>query len=181
MKLIDRGGFFVAENATVLGDVRLGPNASVWYGAVVRGDMAPIAIGEFTNLQDNCVLHCDPGMDLNFGRYVTVGHLAMIHGRKIGDRCLIGIGAIVLANAEIGEGSLIAAGALVRESQIVPARSIVVGVPGKIVGRTTDAQLEEFEERAKRYAQTARRHAEGRIEPRWMTEYGDQSNRSAAT
>lgn len=156
---------------TVLGDVRLGPGVSIWYGAVVRGDMAPITLGEATNIQDNCVLHCDPGMPLEIGRFVTVGHLAMIHGRRIGDRCLIGIGSMILANAEIGDGSLIAAGALVRESQIIPPRSIVVGVPGRIIGQTTDRQVEEFEERAKRYLLTAKRHAEGRVRPEDMTEY----------
>lgn len=165
MKLVDRGGFYIAENATVVGEVWLAPGASVWYGAVVRGDMASITIGECSNIQDLCVLHCDPGMDLVIGKYVTVGHQAMIHGCSIGDRCLIGIQSILLAGAEVGEGSLIAAGALVRESQTIPPRSIVVGVPGKIIGRTTDAQLAEFEERAKRYREVAERHVRGEVRP----------------
>ena len=163
MKLIDRGGYYVAENATVVGEVWLAPGASIWYGAVVRGDMASITIGECSNIQDLCVLHCDPGMDLGVGKYVTVGHQAMIHGCSVGDRCLIGIQSIILAGAEVGEGSLIAAGALVRESQTIPPRSIVVGVPGKIIGRTSDAQLAEFEERAKRYREVAERHVRGEV------------------
>ena len=171
MKLIDRGGFYVAENAVVTGEVRLSRGASVWYGAVVRGDMASITIGETTNIQDLCVLHCDPGLDLTIGREVTVGHMAMIHARSVGDHCLIGINSILLGGAEIGEGCLIAAGALVREHEIIPPRSIVVGVPGKIIGKTTDAQVESFVERARRYEETARRHVEGRADPKFMTEY----------
>lgn len=163
MKLVDRGGFYVAENATIVGEVWLAPGSSVWYGAVVRGDMASITIGECSNIQDLCVLHCDPGMDLVVGKYVTVGHQAMIHGCSVGDRCLIGIQSIILAGAKVGEGSLVAAGALVRESQIVPPRSIVVGVPGKIIGQTTDAQLAEFEERAKRYREVSERHVRGDV------------------
>jgi carbonic anhydrase/acetyltransferase-like protein (isoleucine patch superfamily) len=171
MRLVDRGGFYVAENAVVLGDVRMATGVSIWYGAVIRGDMAPIAIGARTNIQDGCVLHCDPGEDLAIGADCTVGHQAMIHARKVGERCLIGIGAILLAGAEIGDGCLVAAGALVREGRKIPARSIVVGVPGRVIGQTTDAQWEEFAERAKRYLQTALRHVEGRTTPDSMAEY----------
>lgn len=160
MKLVDRGGFYVAENAVVLGDVKLARGVSIWYGAVVRGDMASITIGEMTNIQDNSVLHCDPGLDLVIGRDVTVGHMAMIHAKSVGDRCLIGINSVLLGGAEIGEGCLIAACALVREGQKIPPRSIVVGVPGKVIGRTTDAQMAEFVERAKRYHETALRHVD---------------------
>jgi len=165
MKLVDRGGFLVAENATVVGDVRCAKGVSIWYNAVVRGDMAPISIGEYTNIQDLCVLHCDPGEDLTVGALVTVGHMAMIHARRVGDRCLIGINSILLGGAEIGDGCLIAAGALVRERQKIPARSIVVGVPGKVIGQITDAQWREFEDRAMRYHATARRHVDGKVSP----------------
>jgi len=171
MKLIDRGGFYVAENAVIVGDVRVAKGASVWYQAVVRGDMAPITVGETTNIQDGCVLHCDPGQDLVIGALVTVGHLAMIHAQRVGDRCLIGIGSILLGGAEIGDGCLIAAGALVREGQKIPARSIVVGVPGKVIGQITDAQWKEAEDRAHRYLSTARRHVDGQTDPRHMAEY----------
>src|SRR5262245_19785721 len=136
MNLRDRGGFYVADNAAVLGRVTLGNGSSVWYGAVLRGDLASIPVGECSNIQDGCVLHCDPGKDLVIGKHVTVGHLAMIHAKSVGDRCLIGIHSTLLSGAVIGEGSIIAAGAVVREDQVVPPRSIVVGVPGKIIGQT---------------------------------------------
>ena len=171
MKLVDRGGYYVAENAVVLGDVRIAKGVSIWYGAVVRGDMASITIGEDSNIQDNGVLHCDPGFDLSIGRDVTVGHMAMIHAKSVGDRCLIGINAVLLGGAEIGEGSLIAACALIREGQKIPPRSIVVGVPGKVIGQTTDAQMVEFVERARRYKVTALRHVDGKIDPQFMKEY----------
>lgn len=171
MRLTDRGGFFIAENATIVGDVRLAKGVSIWYNAVLRGDMAPITIGELSNIQDGCVLHCDPGFDLVIGSHVTVGHMAMIHARRVGDRCLIGINSILLGGAEIGDGCLIAAGALVKEGQTIPPRSIVVGVPGKVIGQITDAQWGAAEERAKRYLATARRHVDGKADPRFMSEY----------
>ncbi|MFN3484674.1 MAG: gamma carbonic anhydrase family protein [Planctomycetota bacterium] len=170
MKMLDRGGWFVAENAAVLGRVEAARGVSIWYGAVVRGDLAPITIGEYTNIQDGCVLHCDPGKDLVLGRFVTVGHLAMVHARTIGDRCLIGIHATILSGARIGEGSIIAAGALVREEQEIPPRSIVVGVPGKIIGQVTDEQVREAEARARRYHALARRHVEGKADPRFLAD-----------
>lgn len=163
MRLIDRGGYFVAENAVVLGDVTLAKGASVWYGAVVRGDLAPISIGERTNVQDLCVLHCDPGLDLAIGAEVTIGHHAMVHGRRIGDRALVGINAVILGGAEIGDGSIVGAGAVVRENQIVPPRSLVVGVPARVIGRADDAAWEEALQRAERYLEAALRHARGEI------------------
>ena len=154
---------FIAPTASVLGDVRFGKEVNVWFGAVLRGDMAPIIIGDTTNIQDLCVLHCDEGKDLIIGTNVTVGHRALIHCRRVGDTCLIGMGAILLAGAEVGEGCLIGAGAVVRENTKVPARSIVVGVPGRIIGETTDAQLADFTERARRYHRVALRHARGEV------------------
>jgi len=172
VRLIDRGGYFVAENAAVTGRVSIARGVSIWYGASVRGDLAPITIGECSNIQDGCVLHCDPGKDLAIGRHVTVGHLAMIHAKEIGDRCLIGIHSTILSGAVVGEGCLIAAGALVREDQVIPPRSIVVGLPGRVIGKVTQEQWEEAEARALRYLGTARRHAEGRADPSQMSEYG---------
>jgi carbonic anhydrase/acetyltransferase-like protein (isoleucine patch superfamily) len=157
----ERGGAYVASTASLTGDVRLAPGANIWFGAVLRGDMAPIVIGESTNVQDLCVLHCDPDKDLVVGPNVTVGHGAILHCRRIGAACLIGMGSILLADAEIGEESLIGAGALVREGQKIPPRSIVVGVPGKVIGRTSDAQVADFVDRARRYLEWARRHAAG--------------------
>jgi carbonic anhydrase/acetyltransferase-like protein (isoleucine patch superfamily) len=172
VKLLDQGGRFVAENAAVTGRVTLAAGVSIWYAASVRGDLAPIRIGECTNIQDGSVLHCDPGKDLVVGSHVTVGHLAMIHAKEVGDRCLIGIHSTILSGAVIGEGSIIAAGALVRENQVIPPRSIVLGLPGKVVGQVTDAQWEEAKARALRYLGTARRHAEGKADPSQMAEYG---------
>lgn len=163
MKLIDKGGWYAAENATVVGDVRVGEGVSIWFGAVVRGDMAPIRIGKYTNIQDLCVLHCDPGEDLEIGDYVTVGHQALIHGRKIASRCLIGMQSVILAGAEIGEGSIIGAGAVVREGQKIPPHSIVVGVPGKVIGQTKESELQALEVRAQKYHETALRHVRGEI------------------
>ncbi len=174
MKLVDKGGFFVADNATVVGDVRLGPNVSVWYGAVLRGDMAPITVGEFTNVQDLCVFHCDPGEDLVVGKYVTVGHAAVVHARSVGDFSLIGINSILLGGAEIGGSCLIAAGALVREGQKIPPGSIVVGVPGKVIGKVPADFVEKAKERAVRYHATATRHVEGKVDPKFMKEYGSR-------
>lgn len=171
MKLVDAGGYFVAENAVVCGLVSIARGASVWYGAVVRGDMASITIGDFSNIQDGAVLHCDPGKDLVVGKHVTVGHLAMIHAKSVGDGCLIGIHATLLSGAVVGEGCLIAAGALVKEDQVVPPRSIVVGVPGKVIGQTDDAFLKQSVDRALRYHATARRHADGKVDPRHMPDY----------
>lgn len=171
MKLLDLGGWFVAGNAVVCGRVSLARGSSVWYGAVVRGDMASITVGEYTNLQDGVVLHCDPGKDLEIGKHVTVGHLAMIHAKSVGDGCLIGIHATLLSGAVVGEGCLIAANALVREDQVIPPRSIVVGVPGKVIGRTDDDFLQQSIDRAMRYHATARRHAEGKVDPRFMADF----------
>jgi carbonic anhydrase/acetyltransferase-like protein (isoleucine patch superfamily) len=161
--MIDRGGWYAAENATILGKVSVGPGASIWYGAVARGDLASITIGERTNIQDGCVLHCDPGKDLVIGREVTVGHLAMVHAKEVGDRALIGIHAVLLSGSVVGEGSIIAACALVREDQVIPPRSIVVGVPGKVVGQVSDVQWAEAQARALRYYALAQRHASGAV------------------
>jgi carbonic anhydrase/acetyltransferase-like protein (isoleucine patch superfamily) len=171
MKLVETGGVFVAGNAVVCGQVSLARGVSVWYGTVVRGDMASITVGEFTNLQDGAVLHCDPGKDLVVGKHVTVGHLAMIHAKSVGDGCLIGIHSTLLSGAVVGEACLIAAGALVREDQVIPPRSIVVGVPGKVIGQTDDAFLRQSVDRAMRYHATARRHAEGKIDPKFMPDF----------
>ena len=168
MKLIDKGGYYIAETAVVVGRVTLAEGANVWYNAVIRGDMAAITIGKFTNIQDLCVLHCDPGEPLDIGDYVTVGHQALVHCAKIGDRCLIGMQSALLAGAEVGEGSIIGAGALIREKQIIPPFSVAVGVPAKVIGTTSKDSRKEFEERAVRYHQCALRHVSGNVDPESM-------------
>ncbi len=121
----------VAENATLIGDVRIAPRASIWYGAVLRADCESITVGEGSNVQDNCVLHCDPGFPIRIGKHVTVGHGAILHGCEIGEGCMIGMGAVLLNGCKIGAGSIIGAGALVAEGVEVPAGSLMVGVPAR--------------------------------------------------
>lgn len=124
---------WIADNAIVVGDVRLERDASIWFGAVLRGDNEPIVIGEGSNVQDGSVLHADPGYPLILGRDVTVGHMAMLHGCTVGDGSLIGIGAVVLNGAKIGKGCLIGAKALITENKEIPDYSVVMGAPGKVV------------------------------------------------
>lgn len=131
---------WVHPAATVLGDVTLGDDVSVWPAAVIRGDRDAIRIGAETNVQDGAVLHCDPGLPLEIGARVTVGHRAVLHGCTIEDGALIGIGAIVLNGARVGAGSLIAAGAVVAEGQEIPPDSLVVGVPAKVLRPLNEEQ-----------------------------------------
>jgi len=151
---------FVAPTAVVVGDVALGEDASVWYGSVLRGDVGPIRVGARTNIQDQCVLHATGGRTgLTVGVEVTAGHRAILHGARIGDRCLIGMGAIVLDDCEIGEESLVAAGCVVLEGTIVPPRSFVAGVPGVVRGAIPPAIHARLRESARHYVELAREHA----------------------
>jgi carbonic anhydrase/acetyltransferase-like protein (isoleucine patch superfamily) len=149
---------FVADDATIVGDVRLGAEASIWYGVVVRADVAPISIGPRTNVQDRCVVHPEHDEDIAIGAEVTIGHGALIHGRTIGDHCLIGMGAILLPGSHVGPGSLVAAGALIPPRMEVPARSLVMGSPGRIVRRVTDQELEHIADTVRRYLSLTREH-----------------------
>ena len=124
---------FVAENATIIGDVTLGENCSVWFGAVIRGDYNSIAIGEGSNVQDNAVLHCSEGSSISIGKNVTIGHGAIVHGATVGDNVLVGMGSIVLDGAQVGESSIIGAGCVCKENMVVEKGSVVVGIPGKAV------------------------------------------------
>jgi carbonic anhydrase/acetyltransferase-like protein (isoleucine patch superfamily) len=128
---------FVAPGAVVVGEVTLGARSSVWFGAVLRGDMDAILLGEESNIQDNSVVHVDTDVPVTIGRRVVIGHRAVIHGATVEDDCLIGMGSILLNRCRIGAGSLVAAGALVAEDKIIPPGSLVVGVPGKVVGQVT--------------------------------------------
>ncbi len=145
------GGGYVAKGATVLADVTLGEDASIWFGCVVRGDDAPIRIGARTNIQDGTVIHPDPGVPYDIGANITVGHRCMLHGATIGDGCLIGMGAILLAGSVIGEECLIAAGTVVKENMVVPPRSLVVGLPGRIVRSLTDEEVEGIRDSVQGY------------------------------
>ena len=127
------GEYWIAPTAVVIGHVILKKNASIWFGAVLRGDNEPITIGENSNIQDNSVLHTDPGRPLTIGDNVTVGHMVMMHGCTVGDNSLIGIGAILLNGAKIGKNCLIGAGALITEGKEIPDFSMVVGAPGRVV------------------------------------------------
>ena len=137
--------WWIAPTAAVMGDVTLGSDVGIWWHVVIRGDNDPITIGDRTNIQDGSVLHSDPGYPLDIGANVTVGHMAMLHGCKIGRGSLIGIGAVVLNGAEIGEECLIGAKALIPEGKKIPPRSLVMGMPGKIVGEVTDSHIERME------------------------------------
>ena len=157
------GRFWVADNATVLGNVTLGEDASVWFNVVIRGDNEPIRIGARSNLQDGCVLHSDPGFPLTIGDDCTIGHMVMLHGCTIGAGSLIGIGAIVLNGANIGEGSLIGAGALIAEGKEIPPGSVVFGSPGKIVRQLTEDDKVRMRRGAAHYVANAQRFAKGLV------------------
>ncbi|MCY4323940.1 MAG: gamma carbonic anhydrase family protein [Gammaproteobacteria bacterium] len=154
-------GCFVAPNATLIGKVRLARDASVWFGAVLRGDTEPIDLGEGSNVQDQAVLHTDPGFPLAIGKGVTIGHLAMLHGCTIEDSALVGIGAVVLNGARIGEESLVGAGALVTEGKVIPPRSLVVGSPARVIRTLSDAQVAGLKMNAAHYVENGKRYLNG--------------------
>jgi carbonic anhydrase/acetyltransferase-like protein (isoleucine patch superfamily) len=154
-------GVFIAPTATVVGKVRIAPGSSVWFGAVVRGDEAPVQIGRNTSVQDNAVIHVSEGVQAKIGDQVTIGHGAIVHGAQIEDTVLIGIGAIVLDSAHVGSGCIIAAGAVVTEGAEIPARSLVLGVPGKVARSVTSQQLQYIEANAKSYAMLAQSYLKG--------------------
>jgi carbonic anhydrase/acetyltransferase-like protein (isoleucine patch superfamily) len=147
---------FIAAGAVVLGDVTLGPRASVWFNTVVRGDSAPVVIGEDTNLQDNTVVHEDEGLPALVGARVTVGHRSIIHGCVIEDDCLIGMGSVILSGARIGRGSLIGAASLVREGQEIAPGSLVVGSPARVLGPVNDGHRASIRNGWSHYAELAR-------------------------
>ena len=153
---------FVADNATLAGDVTLAEESSVWYGAVLRADTGRITVGAGSNVQDNAVLHTGPGLDVTVGRGTSVGHGAVVHGCTVGDGCLIGMHATILNGAVIGDGCLIAAGALVPENMRVPAGSLVIGVPGKVVRPVSAAQAAAIKANEEEYLELARTHAEAK-------------------
>lgn len=148
---------FVADDATIVGHVELGRDASVWFGTVVRGDNELIAIGEASNLQDGCIVHTDAGIELRVGARVTVGHGAVLHGCTIEDECLVGIRSVLLNGSRIRRGSIVGACALVTEGKEFPERSLIIGSPARAVRTVTDEELEAIRRSAVHYVQNAQK------------------------
>ncbi len=156
----DDGDFFVAPGAHVIGNVRIGTGSSVWFGSTIRGDNELIKLGQSVNIQENCVLHTDPGFPMTLGDFVTVGHKAMLHGCTVGQGSLIGMGATVLNGAEIGAGTLIGANTLITEGKTIPPGVLVVGSPGKIIRHLSEDEIEGLAKTAQKYHQNQQRFRE---------------------
>ena len=152
-------GAWAAPSADLIGDVRLGPRASVWFGAVIRADNTPIIVGEDSNIQDGSVCHSDAGYPLTIGARVTVGHQAILHGCTIADDCLVGMGARILNGATIASECIVGAGALVTEGKSFPPGSLIVGAPARVVRQLTDAERQLLRASAAHYAEKAARYA----------------------
>lgn len=158
---LPEGFYWIAPSAQVMGNVIISQNVGIWFGSVLRGDNEPISIGADTNIQENCVMHTDPGFPLVIGEGCTIGHKAMLHGCTIGNNSLIGMGATVLNGAVIGNNCLIGAGALVPEGKTIPDNSLVVGMPGKVIRQLDDEAVNGLKNSAKHYVENARRFAAG--------------------
>ena len=154
------GENWVASNATIIGDVTLEKNSSIWFNAVLRGDIENIHISEGSNIQDGSVLHTDKGCPLKVGKNVTVGHLVMLHGCTIGDNSLIGIGAVILNNAKIGKNCIIGAKALITENKEIPDNSLVVGSPGKVIREVTEEEKKSVLENTKHYQDNWKKYSQ---------------------
>ena len=142
---------FVAPNSTVIGDVVIGANSTIWYNAVLRGDIASIVVGDNTNIQEGCILHCKKGADVKIGSHVTIGHGAILHSCHIGNNTLIGMGAIVLDDSEIGNNCLIAAGSVVTSRTKMPAGSLIAGSPAEIKRVLTEQEILDIKSNANEY------------------------------
>jgi len=159
-QLIRVAHHFQATNATICGDVTLGDDVSIWFGATIRGDVAPIHIGRRTNIQELACLHCDDGVTLDIGEEVTIGHGAVVHCASVGDGTLIGMKAVVLNDCKIGKNCLIAAGAVVSPGTVVPDGMVVMGVPGKVCRQVREKELEYIRNNMAHYVELAHDHAE---------------------
>lgn len=154
---------FIAPGAVVVGDVTIGAESSVWYNSVVRGDMAPVSIGEQTNIQDLALLHVDVDLPCTVGSRVGVGHRAILHGCTVEDDCLIGMGAVILNGARVGAGSVVGAGALLPEYMDVPPGSVVLGLPGRVVRDVDESLKGRIADTVRHYLDLARLHKSGEV------------------
>jgi len=159
--------YYLAPGAIVTGDVLLSPGVNIWFGSVIRGDLARITLGPRVNLQDGCIVHTDHDQPQEIEEGVVVGHRAVLHGRRIGRDSLIGMGAVLLSGCEIGEECLIAAGTLVTENRRIPPRSVVMGVPGKVIREITAEELARTHAICASYLELAQRYARGGYPPPW--------------
>ncbi len=160
-KLPPKGESFIAPSASVIGKVELGRKVSIWFGAVLRGDYEFIRIGDGSNIQDNSVVHTDWGFPTTVGRNVVVGHKVILHGCTIGDDVLVGMGATIMNGVEVGDECIIGAGAVIPEGKVIPPRSIVMGVPGKVVKEVSDEQVEKIRRNAEDYQKAIGRYLRG--------------------
>lgn len=158
------GFYWVAPTAVLIGKIELQENANVWFGSVLRGDNEQITVGENSNIQENCVLHTDPGFPLTIAAGCTIGHKAMLHGCTIGENSLIGMGATILNGAKIGKNCLIGANALVSEGKEIPDNSMVIGMPGKVVRELDDGAISGLKASAMHYVANAKRFSSGLTE-----------------
>lgn len=149
---------FVAETADVIGDVEIGEGSSIWYGAVLRGDIEDIKIGKYSNIQDNATVHTETHIPTRIGDYTVIGHNAIIHGCTIGSNTLIGMGSTILNRAVIGDNCIIGAGTVVTEGKVIPDNSMVLGIPGKIVRQVTEEEAEAIKGNAMRYNELWKKH-----------------------
>lgn len=157
--------YYIAENATVLGRVTLGNQSSVWFGAVLRGDIEPIILGERSNIQDNSVAHTGLGHPVVIGSDVTIGHKVMLHACTVGNNCLIGMGAILLDGCEIGDNCIIGAGALIKQNQHIPAGSLAVGAPARVIRKLSEDDIKKVRTYAERYVALQARYRNGGLQP----------------
>lgn len=155
--MLEGDGQFIADNATIIGNVRLGANTSVWFNAVLRGDNEWIVVGANSNIQDAAVLHADPGIPLHIGDYVTAGHKVMLHGCTIGDNSLIGIGSIILNHAKVGRNCIVGANSLITEGKEFPDGVLIVGSPAKVVRELSAGEISHNTRSADHYVANARR------------------------
>ncbi len=151
---------FIAETAAVMGDVNIGEGSSIWFSAVVRGDIENITIGKYSNIQDNASVHTETDIPTKIGDYVVIGHNAIIHGCTIGDNTLVGMGATVLNNAIVGKNCIIGAGSVITEWKVIPDNSMVIGLPGKVVRMVTEEEAESIKTNAIRYYNLWQKHVE---------------------